>query len=154
MMKSIKFFALFLIGITVISCTKSTLVEDTIPTGGTFIKFNQSNMSYTLNNPIITDLSNTKIDAFQGSDASLVSITLYMPLDATIGTHFMTDDPSDDNTYGAYYIQGNNVDMLANAGIITITSITENAIEGTFSFSGLNGSAIVEVTNGSFIAVR
>jgi len=44
--------------------------------------------------------------------------------------------------------------MLANAGIITITSITENAIEGTFSFSGLNGSAIVEVTNGSFIAVR
>jgi len=104
-MKSIKFFALFLIGITVISCTKSTLVEDTIPTGGTFIKFNQSNMSYTLNNPIITDLSNTKIDAFQGSDASLVSITLYMPLDATIGTHFMTDDPTDDNTYCAYYIQ-------------------------------------------------
>lgn len=154
MMKSIKFFAICLIGLTVISCTKSTLSEDTIPTGGTFIKFQQSNMSYTLSNPIITDLSNTKIDAFQGSDASLVSITLYMPLNATIGTHFMTDSPSDDDSYGAYYVRGNNVDMLANAGIITISSITENAIEGTFSFSGLNGSAIVEVTNGSFIAGR
>ena len=159
MIKSIKFFAatflgLFLLVVTAISCTKTTSVDDSGQTGGTFIKFKQNNISYNLSNPIITELTNTKIDAFQGADANLVGITLYMPLDASVGTHFMTDSPSDDETYGAYYVQGNSIDMLANAGIITITSITETTIAGTFSFSGLNGSATVEITNGSFIADR
>lgn len=137
---------------TTISCSDSESgAVDTTPSG-LYIKFKSGGTQYLIQNPTTFDLSNKKIDGLQGSGSDLVSITLYMPLDPTIGTHFMTDSPSDDDTYGAYFVKGNSVDIIANAGIITITSITADYISGTFSFSGLNGSAVVEVTNGSFVA--
>jgi len=158
MNRSIKFFALrFLLLIafvfTTVSCSDSeSPTLDGVPSG-LFIKFRSGGTDYLIQNPTTFDLSNKKIDGLQGSGSDLVSITLYMPLDPTLGTHFMTDSPSDDDSYGAYFTLGNGtVDILSNAGIITITSITADQISGTFSFSGLNGSAVVEVTNGSFVA--
>ena len=157
MNKSIKFFALrFLLMVvfvfTTLSCSNSESPSlDGVP-AGLYVQFKSNGTQYTLHDPVTLDLSNKKIDGLQGEGADLVSITLYMPLDPTIGTHFMTDSPSDNATYGAYFTLGNSVDIIANAGVITITSITADYISGTFSFSGLNGSAVVEVTNGSFVA--
>ena len=157
MNKSIKFFVsrllvMMVFVFTALSCSDSESgLVDTTPSG-LYIKFKSGSTQYLIQNPTTYDLSKKKIDGLQGSGSDLVSITLYMPLDPTIGTHFMTDSPSDDDTYGAYFVLGNSVDIIANAGIITITSITDQYISGTFSFSGLNGSAVVEVTNGSFVA--
>ena len=158
MNRSIKFFAMRFLLITAfvfttVSCSnsESPSLDGGVPQG-LYIQFKSNGTQYTISDPITLDISNKKIDGLQGSGSDLVSITLYMPLDPTIGTHFMTDSPSDDQTYGAYFVKGNSVDILANAGIITITSITADYISGTFSFSGLNGSAVVEVTNGSFVA--
>ena len=158
MNRYIKFFALrFLLMVafvfTTLSCSNSESPSlDEVPSG-LYIKFKSNGTQYLLHNPITLELSNKKIDGLEGSGSNLVSITLYMPLDPTIGTHFMIDSPSDNDTYGAYFTLGNgSVDIISNAGVITITSITADYISGTFSFSGMNGSAVVEVTNGSFTA--
>lgn len=157
MNRSIKFFASRILMMTVfvfitVSCSNSeSPTLDGVPQG-LYIQFKSNGTQYTISDPITLELSNKKIDGLQGADANLVSITLYMPLDPTIGTHFMTNTPSDDETYGGYFTLGNSVNILSNPGIITITSITADYISGTFSFSGLNGSAVVEVTNGSFVA--
>jgi len=158
MNRSIKFFGLrFLLMVafvfTTLSCSETDSPSLDVVPSGLYIKFKSNTIQYLIQNPITLDLSNKKIDGLQGAAASLVSITLYMPLNPTIGSHFMIDSPSDDSTYGAYFVLGNSVNVIANAGIITITSITADYISGTFSFSGLNGtSAVVEVTNGSFVA--
>ncbi len=157
MNRSIKFFAMrFLLMMvfvfTTISCSNTESPSlDGVPQG-LYIQFKSNGTQYTISDPITIELTNKKIDGLQGADASLVSITLYMPLDPTIGTHFMTATPSDDDTYGGYFTLGNSVDIISNGGVITITSITSDFITGTFSFSGMNGSAVVEVTNGSFVA--
>jgi len=157
MNKSISFFVsrfmlMMVFVFTTLSCSNSESgFVDTTPTG-LYVQFRSGGSQYLIQNPTTLNLSNKKIDGLQGSGSDLVGITLYMPLDPTVGTHFMTDSPSDDSTYGAYFILGNSVDMIANAGILTITSITDQYITGTFSFSGLNGAGVVEVTNGSFTA--
>lgn len=158
MNRSIKLFAsrILLMAVFVfitVSCSETdSPTLDGVPQG-LYIQFKSNGTQYTISDPITIELSNKKIDGLQGADASLVSITLYMPLNPTVGTHFMTDTPSDDDSYGGYFTLGNNsVDIISNAGILTITSITDDFITGTFSFSGMNGSAVVEVTNGSFVA--
>lgn len=150
-----KVLLLMVFFVLTISCTNSetTVLTESQPQG-LFIKFNSTGNQYVINNPLTINLTNKKIDALQGTNANLVNITLYMPLEPTIGTHFMTDTPSDDDSYGGYLVVGNSIDMLSNNGLITITRITDDEISGTFNFSGLNGTSTVEVSNGSFSADR
>ena len=149
---ALKFLLMAAFVFTTFSCSNSESPSLDGTPAGLYIKFKSNGTQYIISDPTTMELTNKKIDGLQGADADLVSITLYMPLDPTIGTHFMTDSPSDDTTYGGYFTLGNSVDIISNGGVITITSVTADFITGTFSFSGMNGSAVVEVTNGSFVA--
>ncbi len=154
------FLAVFFIALTAVSCSEdnsaSTLINDDL--GDVHLKYTYNNVEYGVINPLTYNLTNKKIDAINGSGSNLKRITLYMPLNPTVGTHFITADPSDDSTYGAYFVsQANNVDILADTGIMTITNVTDDYVKGTFNFSGPNGpggSVIVSVTSGSFLAER
>lgn len=158
MNKSIKtFLAVLFIALTTVSCSEDEVVAffpgDEL--GELRMNFKYNGTLYNITDPITYNAANKTIDGAYSSGVNLKRITLFMPLTPTIGTHFVTDSPSDVNAYGAYFIStAGNVDMLANGGLITITTITDDYIKGTFSFSGQNGAATVEVTEGDFLADR
>lgn len=159
MIKSNSYFVsrllmVLLIVMTTVSCENSETpsLSDATPQGP-HIKYRYNGTDYILADPITDNTTNKKIDAFDGIGNSLNSVTLYMPLDVAPGTYFITPNPSDDDSYGAYFVLGSNgIDILAESGIITITSVTPDTVQGTFSFSGMNGSVPVNVTHGSFSA--
>lgn len=149
--------AVLFIAITFISCSEDEVVSLLGPEelGELRINFKYNGTTYNIADPITYNVGNKTVDGTFGAGASLKRITLFMPLNPTIGTHFMTEAPSDNTAYGAYFISSaGNVDILANGGLIKITTITDDYIKGTFSFTGLNGAATVEVTEGEFLADR
>jgi len=159
MIKSISYFVsrfavvLFVVMATV-SCENSESPEIG-PTiiGEPHIAYRYNSTDYVLIDPITENTTNKKIDAYIGDGTTLNRVTLYMPLDVNPGTYFITPNPSDDESYGAYMVLASNgIDILADSGIIKITSVDEDTIEGTFSFSGMNGSVPVNVTQGTFSA--
>lgn len=76
-----------------------------------------------------------------------------MPEEVTEGTYSFTDTPSQLDTFNASYSsEGEAVYIDATSGTITITSVTDDYVKGTFSFSGDNEGTTVNVTNGEFRA--
>ena len=83
------------------------------------------------------------------SVASSSQIQLRMPVDITVGTYTITDNPFAGPT--ALYVE-NGEGASSVSGTLIITSIEDGFIEGTFEFDAENieGGNIVEVTNGEF----
>lgn len=82
-------------------------------------------------------------------------ISLWMPLNIIEGTYDITDaPPSDTDAYTAEYDSDpDNINLDATEGTLTIISVTDNTIEGTFSFSGDDGNGNqISITNGEFLA--
>lgn len=146
------FLAVFFIAITAVSCS-----DDEIPPlfidelGDVHMKFLYNGTTYNSPNPLTFNLGNKTIDATYGSGSNQRRITLFMPLNPTVGTHFMTE-PLNNDSYGAYFISGSTVDMVSDSGTMTITHVTDDYVKGTFTFSGQNGAVTVSITNGSFLA--
>lgn len=86
---------------------------------------------------------------------SLISISLWMPLDVGVGTYNITDPQGVDlEAYTANYTSiPDNINVDATTGTLEITNMTSTYFEGTFNFSGVdeNGNT-VEVIQGSFKA--
>lgn len=121
---------------------------------GTFIKFTVNGQNYNYEPETISS-NKTLIQGYAGSDTTLKRISLWLPNDVSTGTYSVTDTPSDLDTYNAAYSsEGESINMDATSGTITITSITEDYIVGTFSFSGDNGGSTLTITNGQFKADR
>ena len=150
------FLAVLFIALTTVSCSEDEVIAFSPDELGELrINFKYNGTLYNISNPITFNTSNKTVDGEYGGGSDLKRITLFMPLNPTVGTHFVTEAPSDDTAYGAYFISAaGNVDILANAGLITITNVTDDYVKGTFSFSGLNGAATVQVTEGVFLADR
>lgn len=145
-----------LVVMTTVSCENTDspeLANDGNTPSGPHIKYKYNGNVYILPEPTTENTTNKKIDCFIGSGTTLNRVTLYMPLDVIPGTYFLTPNPSDDDTYGAYLILASNgIDVLADSGIITITNVTDDIVEGTFQFTAMNGSQTVNITHGTFSA--
>jgi hypothetical protein len=156
MKNTIKFFAASLLIVGLLFTLACSSDNDSNNSSDLFIKFTSGGTTY--NNPdpeTINSLAKT-INYNTFLEDQPFQITLYMPLTPVLGTHDITDEPSNVESYGARYTNGvTDVEMTATSGIIDITEVTATLVKGTFSFSGSNGDgSIVEVTNGSFVALK
>lgn len=119
-----------------------------------FIKFTHDGTMYDYEDPeTINSLAKAiSYNTFDGNDA--IQIVLYMPLNPVVGTHLMTDEPSNVESYGARYTnQVTGIEMTATTGTMIISEVTDEFVKGTFAFSGPNeDGSTVQVSNGSFTA--
>ncbi|WP_317245662.1 DUF6252 family protein [Flavobacterium amniphilum] len=119
-----------------------------------YLKFKVGGQSYNYEPQTLTS-SKTLVDGYTGNGNTLKRISLWMPNEVTTGTYSITDTPSNLDTYNASYSsEGESIYIDGTSGTITITSVTEDYVKGTFSFSGDNGGTTVNITNGEFKADR
>ncbi len=150
MKKVILLAILFVTAVSFTSCSKSSSAEDTTPTTDNFIKFKFKNVQYVYEPETVTSLSKL----IQGFDLSR-RITIWLPLNYTVGTHQIVYAPSNLTTYEAKYSENSPaLDFDGTSGTITITAVTSTTIEGTFSFSGTQGGVNYQITEGSFKAPK
>lgn len=152
MKKIASLITVLLIAMTV-SCSKDD--NNNTTNDELYLRFTTNGTAYDIADPeTLTSLS-TAIDAQQGADASMRRVTLFIPNDATVGTHDITDEPSNVDAYGAVYYQGNDITVAGTSGTLTITSKDADYVKGTFTFSGVDGTTgdPYTVTIGSFRAM-
>ncbi|GGD27890.1 hypothetical protein [Flavobacterium orientale] len=151
MKTKIKFFALPLLALLVLFTGCSS--DDSNSSDNLFIKFTHNGVNYNFVDPFTTTSLSKNIRYFEGSDDTFVDISLWMPLVSEEGTFTITDTPFDVESYNANFSLGQDLNLDATAGSITITSVDSEYIQGTFTFSGTSfeGEDVV-VTNGSFRA--
>ncbi|MCV9931928.1 hypothetical protein OIU80_06505 [Flavobacterium sp. LS1R47] len=152
-LKKITFFAFAIFALTMsFSCSNNdSSDEDEIETTENFIKFKYKGASYSFDPGLVTsDAMN--LMGFQGIDDTYKSVSLWMPLNATAGSHPIVYDLQSLNT--TYQVEFKFLPEIGNAkvtsGTITITAIDSKKIQGTFNFSGTNEGTAFTVTDGSF----
>lgn len=155
MMRKIQVALLAVMTVLTFSCSSddSTSNNDVI-NDATYINFKvngtQSNMPEpTTMTSMMASISNTEE---VGED--IRSIVLTIPVDATVGSHEITDaSPADLTAYSAHYAMGD-VSFDAVSGTMNITSIGDEYMEGTFAFTGeYEGTAFV-ISEGTFRAYK
>jgi len=98
---------------------------------------------------------NSLAKSITGNDADTGQVvTLFTPLSVTNGTHTITDEPSNVNSYGGSYSDFNADEYTSDeTGTLIITEVNADVIKGTFSFTGDDGNGgTISVTEGSFRA--
>ena len=117
-----------------------------------YLKFKVNGQNYNFDPETLTSMKKL-VRGDQGGDNEYKSISLWMPEEVTEGTYSFSDTPSDLETFNASYSSaGEDIYIDATSGTITITSVTDDYVKGTFSFSGDNEGTTVNVTNGEFKA--
>jgi len=155
-LKRIMFFAIAIFTLAMsTSCSSDDSKDDENENPTTdFIKFKYKEKEYTYESEF-TSSEAINISGTEGIDDTYKKVTLWLPLNATVGTHNVVFDSSDlTTTYQANFSfmpEFNNAN--ATSGTITITKVTER-IEGTFNFSGTQGDKTFTVTEGSFSVER
>lgn len=98
---------------------------------------------------------NSLAKSITGSDAETSQVvTLFTPLNVPTGTHPITDEPSNADSYAGSFSDYNEEVYSDNeTGTIIITEVNAEVIKGTFTFSGDDGNGgTITVTEGSFRA--
>lgn len=103
--------------------------------------------------PDVFDGTKKELRGIQGINLQYKKLSLWIPLNPTVGTHFIVYDPTNTNSYELHFVsQAEGLYLDGTSGAITITS---NSIEGTFSCSGHEGHGnTVNISNGSFKCKR
>lgn len=101
--------------------------------------------------PETTVNTKTEIYGYQGMMDSFTSVTVYLPLNATEGTHPITSENTAESYNANYTFAGGGINADATTGTITVTHITDTYLEGTFSFSVQGTGGVIEVKDGYFI---
>ena len=119
-----------------------------------YLRWTQGGTSYDIEDPATVSSLSTVITASQGTDASMRMLSLWMPNNATVGTHpIVHSNGSQIDVYSANLSIGSDVMVDSASGTITITSIDDEYIKGTFSFTGTDADGLpYTITNGSFRA--
>lgn len=137
------------------SCSHSSsdeIVATPTPTPITnFINYSYAGATYS-NVPEVYDGTKKEVRGSQGTNAQYKKISLWMPLNPTVGSHNVTIDPTNPNAYELHFVsQATGLYLDCSSGAIIITSVTTTSIEGTFSCSGLDSSgATFAISSGSF----
>jgi hypothetical protein len=98
---------------------------------------------------------NSLAKSITGNDADTGKVvTLFTPLDVANGTHSITDEPSNVDSYAGSFSDFNEDVYTDNeTGTMIITEVNADVIKGTFSFTGDDGNGgTITVTEGSFRA--
>jgi hypothetical protein len=116
----------------------------------TYINFKIDGTQVNMSEPTTITSLMTSISNSQEAGEDFRSIVLTIPVDASVGSHSITDaSPSDLTAYSAHYSMGD-VTFDAVTGTMNITSMGEEYMEGTFSFSGEYEGTTYHVTEGTF----
>ena len=156
-MKKFKKAAMLLVMVTIsaisFNCSSSDSSDDNNNNSSTFYlkcKVNGTLVEFT--DPMVL---NSLAKSITGNDADTgEAVTLFTPLAVGMGTFAITDEPSNENSYGGGYNNFNDDIYSDNeTGTMTITEVNADVIKGTFSFTGDDGNGgTVTVTEGSFRA--
>ncbi|WP_300567919.1 hypothetical protein [Flavobacterium sp.] len=148
-MKKLLLLSVSILMVTLTACSGSDSNDDT-PT--TFIKFKVDGVAYNYEVETLTSLKKL-ITGRVGEGASYREVSLWMPVEPTVGAHTIVDDPSSaDDTYTAIYAPNFDNRYDATSGTVTITSIDDNYIKGTFSYTVDTGGTPIVISEGEFIA--
>ncbi|MDI1256430.1 MAG: DUF6252 family protein [Flavobacterium sp.] len=152
-MKKLARIAFVFLAVMAMSCSSSN--DD----GGSssdemYLRWTQGGTSYDIADPGTISSLSTVITASQGTDASMRMLSLWMPNNATVGTHpIVYNSGSQTDVYSANLSIGSDIMVDSASGTINITSIDADYIKGTFSFTGTDfDGQTYTITNGSFRA--
>lgn len=151
-MKQIKFALLALIAGLTVSCSSSS------SSGGSsddlYVNFKVNGTQSNMVDPgTITSLM-ASISASEDVGQDIRTIIFTIPVNPTVGTHQITNASGSDLTaYSATYMLGD-VNVVATSGTYTITSIGDEYMEGTFSFTGEDAGVNYAITEGTFRAYK
>lgn len=151
-MKQIKFALLALIAGLTVSCSSSS--SSGSANDATYVNFKVNGTQVNLIEPATVTSLMANISASEDLGADIRTIMFTIPVDATLGTHQLTIASGSDLTaYSAEYMLGD-ISVVASSGTFTITSIGDEYMEGTFSFTGEDGGTNYEITEGTFRAYK
>jgi hypothetical protein len=150
-LKKIMFFAIAIFALAMsTSCTSDDSSKED-QSESDFIKFKYKGTSYTFDSGYQTSLTLDVIGS-EGIDNTYKKIALWMPKNATVGSHTIVYDLSNmETTYQANFTFMPDINNFnATSGTINITVNDSKKIEGTFNFSGTRDGISIEITEGSF----
>ena len=148
-MKKLKFLVLALATVVFLSCSSSS------DGGGgssdsTFIKFKINGTASNMSEPSTVTSLNAAIFGSQDVGSDIRTLILRTPSTALAGTHDIVNvAPSVLDAYGVSYSFGD-ISFDATSGTMTITSIGEEYMTGTFSCSAVYEGVTYNITEGSF----
>lgn len=142
---------LVLLSVTSSSCSKSDSSAVSPANNELFIQYKYNGVVYKHTVETLNSLKKN-ILGYSGADNTYKRISLNIPLVPVAGTFSVVDQPSNVNSYEALFESGTDY-FYGTSGNITISVSNSTIIEGTFQFSGDNGSGnVVVITEGSFRA--
>jgi hypothetical protein len=120
------------------------------PTPGKTMTAKVDGVFWSASNVTAVEMSITESIGIVGNASNSTSMTLYVPDDATVGTHNV-------ERFGDYMAQYNPTSstfLYGESGTINITEhdIVLKVIKGTFSFKASDGTDEKEITAGNFVA--
>lgn len=148
-MKNFKFVLLAIVAVLTFSCSSSSSGSS----DSTYIRFKvNGGAQINLVDPSTITSMMASISASEDLGTDIRSIFFTIPVDATTGTHSITDASGSDLTaYSVDYSFGN-IYVTGASGTFKITSIGAEYMQGTFNFSGVDSDtgATYTITDGTF----
>lgn len=143
---------LLLVSVTMVTLSSCSSDGDSNTNPDTFIKFKVDGVAYNYDPETLTSLKKL-ITGRVGEGATYREVSLWMPAEPTVGAHAIVDDPtSGPTTYTAIYASDFDNSYDATSGTVTITSIDDNYIRGTFSYTVDTGGTPIVISEGEFVA--
>ncbi len=155
-MQKIKVALLAIMTVFTFSCSSD---DDNNNGGGqasdeTYINFKIDGEQVNMIEPGTITSMMASISASENTGSDIRNINFTIPVDATVGTHALTDaSPADLTAYSVQYSYGD-LWFDATSGTFTITSIGEEYMEATFSFTGEYEGVTYNVTDGELRAYK
>jgi len=152
-MKKFKFAFLAIVAVVTLSCSSddnNTVVPDN---DETFIRFKVNGVQSNMIEPTTFTSMAASILGTENVGPDIRTMILRTPATAAAGTHDLVDNASDLTVYGASYSFGD-VNIDANSGSMIITSIGEEYMTGTFSFSKVVDGTTYNFTEGTFRVLK
>ncbi len=151
--KSIAVLLLVTVGLLTTNCSSSDSGGGNGGGGSFYLKCKVNGVQFTCTDPmVINSLAKTITAISDNNDSHQELVSLWLPLNAGVGTHTITEEPSNVDSYGASYTDFDNDRATVDAsGTMTITEVNADVIKGTFSFTSPDGDGnTITVTNGTF----
>ena len=136
-------FALALCGLTLVGCE-----EDPVSGDEPSMKAEVDGDDWETSSVDAVNSGGSIVITAPATDGSAILLTI--PSDATVESH----DLDGLTGYIAAYRPNAQTSMTATAGEITITTINDTEVAGTFEFDATDGTTTVDVDNGSFYVKR
>ena len=149
-----KSIAVLLVVVTAALSVNCSSSSDSSSSSSFYIKCKVNGVQFTSSDPFVINSLSKAISGQSDNEASQELVTLYMPLNVAVGTYTITDEPSNENSYGASYSNfDTDVSTINASGTMKITEVTADVIKGTFSFTSPDSEGgTITISEGTFRA--